>query len=78
MIDIIASPAPRLAMVVCGTLTESNMQLSDQRLDDILSRLQPGHDVSFVSREEWMAIAMEVRQLRLRAASATEGARVTF
>jgi len=45
------------------------MQLSDQRLDDILSRLQQGQDVSTVSREEWMSIAMELRQLRLRTSS---------
>jgi len=42
------------------------MQLSDQRLDDILSRLQQGQDVTPVSREEWLSIAMELRQLRLR------------
>jgi hypothetical protein len=60
---------PRLTMVICGTVTEGRMQLSDQRLNDILSRLQQGQDVFTVSREEWMSIAMELRQLRLRTSS---------
>ncbi len=45
------------------------MQLSEQRLDDILSRLRQGQDLSAVGREEWMSIAMELRQLRLRTSS---------
>jgi hypothetical protein len=48
---------------------EGRMQLSDQRLDDILTQLQHGQDVSAVSREEWMSIARELRQLRLRTSS---------
>jgi len=49
--------------------SEDRMQLSDQRLDDILTQLQQGLDVSTVSREEWMSIAGELRQLRLRTSS---------
>jgi hypothetical protein len=45
------------------------MQLSDQRLDDILTRLQQGQNVSTVSPEEWMSMAGELRQLRLRTSS---------
>ena len=45
------------------------MQLSEQRLNDILSRLQQAEDISTVSREEWMSMAMELRQLRLRTSS---------
>jgi len=45
------------------------MQLSEKRLDDILSRLRLGQDVSTVGREEWMSIAMELKQLRLRTSS---------
>lgn len=45
------------------------MQLSEQRLDDILSQLRQGQDVSTVSREEWTSIASELRQLRLRTSS---------
>jgi hypothetical protein len=45
------------------------MQLSDQRLDEMLTRLQQGQNVSTVSREEWMSIASELRQLRLRTSS---------
>jgi hypothetical protein len=45
------------------------MQLSEQRLNDILSRLQQAEDLSAVSREEWMSMAMELRQLRLRTSS---------
>ena len=42
------------------------MQLSEQRLNDILSKLRQGQDVSTVSRQEWTSIASELRQLRLR------------
>lgn len=45
------------------------MQLSDQRLDTILTGLQQGKDVSSASREEWVSIARELRQLRLRTSS---------
>jgi len=45
------------------------MPLSDQRLDDILGRLQQGQDVATVTREEWLSIATELRQLRLRTSS---------
>jgi hypothetical protein len=45
------------------------MQLSDQTLDDILTRLQQGQDVSTVSREQWLSIARELKQLRLRTSS---------
>jgi hypothetical protein len=45
------------------------MQLSEQRLDEILTGLQQGRDFSTASREEWTSIAMELRQLRLRTSS---------
>jgi hypothetical protein len=45
------------------------MQLSDQRFDDILSRLQQGQDLSTVSPVEWLSMAGELRQLRLRTSS---------
>jgi hypothetical protein len=45
------------------------MQLSDQRLDTILAGLQEGKDVPTASREEWISIALELRQLRLRTSS---------
>jgi hypothetical protein len=50
------------------------MQLSDQRLGELLSQLQQGHDISAASREEWMSIAGELRQLRLRTSSQSRAA----
>jgi hypothetical protein len=50
------------------------MQLSDQRLDTILAGLQQGKDVSTASREEWISIALELRQLRLRTSSQSRNA----
>jgi hypothetical protein len=54
------------------------MQLSEQRLDDILSRLQQGQDVSAVRREEWVSIAAELKQLRLRTSSKSRTATETL
>jgi hypothetical protein len=45
------------------------MKVSDQRLDTILAQLQLGRDITTVSRDEWMSIAGELRQLRLRTSS---------
>jgi len=42
------------------------MKLSDQRLSDILEQLQQGKAVAIATREEWLSIAAELRQLRLR------------
>ena len=71
---LIASGPMRLAMLICKSLTEVPVQLSDQRLDDILSGLQLGQDCSTTSREEWLSIAMELRQLRLRTSSQSRAA----
>jgi hypothetical protein len=50
------------------------MKLSDQRLDEILELLRDGKDVSTVTREEWVSIAGELRQLRLRTSSQSRSA----
>jgi hypothetical protein len=48
---------------------DSRVQLSDERLGDILAQLQQGQHVSTVSRDEWLSLATELRQLRLRTSS---------
>ncbi len=50
------------------------MKLTDQRLSEILQQLQHGEPVSAVTREEWLSIATELMQLRLRTSSASRSA----
>lgn len=50
------------------------MQISEQRMDDILTRLQQGQDFSTVSREEWTSIVTELCQLRLRTSAKSRAA----
>ena len=50
------------------------MKLSDHRLSEILDLLQQGNPVSKVTREEWMSIASELNQLRLRTSAQSRSA----
>ena len=50
------------------------MKLSDERLGEILEQLQRGQPVATATREEWLGIALELRQLRLRTSSQSRSA----
>jgi hypothetical protein len=45
------------------------MALSHQRLSEILDQLQQGQPVATATRDEWVSIATELMQLRLRTSS---------
>jgi hypothetical protein len=45
------------------------MKLSDQRLDEILDQLRQAKDPADIGRDEWLSMATELRQLRLRTSS---------
>jgi hypothetical protein len=50
------------------------MKLSDHRLEELLSALQQGKDISSAARDEWFSIAAELRQLRLRTSARSRSA----
>ena len=53
------------------------MQLSDQRLEQVLNELKKGKDLSAATRDEWISIASELRQLRLRTSARSRAADVS-
>jgi hypothetical protein len=50
------------------------MKLSDERLGEILEQLQRGQPVSTATGDEWLSIALELKQLRLRTSSQSRSA----
>jgi hypothetical protein len=50
------------------------MKLSDERLGEILEQLQRGQPASTATRDEWLSIALELKQLRLRTSSQSRSA----
>jgi hypothetical protein len=53
------------------------MKLSHQRLSDILEQLRQGRPASAVTQDEWLSIATELLQLRLRTSSESRSAAST-
>lgn len=54
------------------------MKLSDQRLEEILNELRQGESIPAASRVEWISIAAELRQLRLRTSARSRAADVSL
>jgi hypothetical protein len=64
----------RYARVPDGGPWKLIMKLSEQRLGEILDQLQRGQSASIATREEWLAITLELDQLRLRTSSQSRSA----
>jgi hypothetical protein len=54
------------------------VKLSDQRLEEILNELRQGESIPAASRVEWISIAAELRQLRLRTSARSRAADVSL
>src|SRR5579871_551300 len=77
-----ATPPPTVYHLVTDSVRLKSkeprtMQLSDQRLDELLNELQQGKDASAAIRDEWASIAAELRQLRLRTSARSRSADVS-
>jgi hypothetical protein len=54
------------------------MKLSDRRLEEILNELRQGQATPAASRDEWISIASELRQLRLRTSARSRSADISL